>query len=270
MGGTDADAYPADGEGPQRLVFCSSYRIAACTVSTRDFARFVSATGYLTDAEKFGWSYVFFEFVPRGSRSGLEFPQQTPWWLKVTGACWHSPEGPGSNLDKRGNHPVTHVSWFDAKAYCEWSETRLPTEAEWEYAARGGLEGKRFAWGDVLLSQGRHQCNIWQGSFPDNNTLDDGYLGTAPVNAFEPNGHGLYNCCGNVWEWCEDWFSPDYHRQTSDRNPTYSTPTGKRSMRGGSFLCHRSYCHRYRLAARSSTSPDSSTNHCGFRVAADL
>ena len=174
------------------------------------------------------------------------------------------------DIRDRLDHPVTHVSWNDAMAYCRWTGTRLPTEAEWECAARGGLERKIYPWGDRLTVGGRHMCNIWQGEFPDLNHGTDGYLGTAPVASYEANGYGLYNIAGNVWEWCEDWFSPKYHRVTRLANPRYLIPTGNRSMRGGSFLCHHSYCNRYRVAARSHNTPGSFTNHCGFRIAADL
>ncbi|MDH3413846.1 MAG: formylglycine-generating enzyme family protein, partial [Gammaproteobacteria bacterium] len=188
------------------------------------------------------------------------------WWLAVEGACWSRPEGTGSNVAERMDHPVTHVSWNDAKAYCRWSGTQLPTEAEWERAARGGLEGKTYPWGNELLPDAQHRCNIWQGTFPTEDLATDGFAGTAPVSAYEPNGYGLYNVVGNIWEWCEDWFSPNYHRVTRSENPRYVIPTGRRSMRGGSFLCHHSYCNRYRVAARSSNTPDSTTSNCGFRV----
>lgn len=271
MGTHDGEGYAGDGEGPRRRVRCGRFRIAACAVSNADFSRFVEDTGYVTDAEKYRWSFVFHQFVRAELKAGpVDVPPDAPWWIKVEGACWSRPEGPGSNLDGRMDHPVTHVSWFDAEAYCRWSGSRLPTEAEWECAARGGLEGRRFAWGDDLLPAGRHRCNIWQGRFPEVNTGEDGYVGTAPVTAFEPNGFGLYNACGNVWEWCADWFSPNYHRVTRADDPVYLVPSGRRSMRGGSYLCHDSYCNRYRVAARTSNTPDSSTGHCGFRVAADL
>jgi formylglycine-generating enzyme required for sulfatase activity len=270
MGSDGREGFAADGEGPRRKIRCDSFRIAPYTVSNREFQRFIAATGYVTDAERYGWSYVFHLFVTAELRSKVVgAPADTHWWLGVEGAYWAQPEGPGSTLDERMDHPVTHVSWFDAQAYCYWSGTRLPSEAEWECAARGGLEKKIFPWGDTLLVDGRHRCNIWQGEFPDYNSAEDGYPATAPVDAFEPNGYGLYNTSGNVWEWCEDWFSPNYHRVTRALNPRYMIPTGQRVMRGGSFLCHHSYCNRYRVAARSSNTPDTSTQHCGFRVAAD-
>jgi formylglycine-generating enzyme required for sulfatase activity len=159
-----------------------------------------------------------------------------------------------------------HISWNDAQAYCKWSSTRLPTEAEWEMAARGGLDQAIYAWGDELQPAGNHRCNIWQGVFPDHNTADDGYFGTAPVHAFEPNGYGLHNVAGNVWEWCEDYFSPHYHRTTASLDPLVIDPTPYKSLRGGSFLCHESYCNRYRVAARSSNTPDSAASNIGFRV----
>ncbi|MFD4248019.1 formylglycine-generating enzyme family protein [Streptomyces sp. NPDC058525] len=170
------------------------------------------------------------------------------WWRAVPGSSWRRPEGAGSSVTARQDHPVVHVSWNDAQAYCAWSGTRLPTEAEWEYAARGGLEQRRYPWGDDLTPGGRHMCNIWQGDFPTLNTADDGYEGTAPADSFHPNGFGLHNVVGNVWEWCADWFGPGTSRV----------------MRGGSYLCHDSYCNRYRVAARSSNTPDSSTGNIGF------
>lgn len=269
--GTDTnDGFVRDGEGPQRRVRCNPFRISPYAVTNEEFKRFIEATGYVTQAERHGSSYVFHLFVAQSvKRSAIGAPADLPWWLAIEGACWSQPEGPDSSIDDRQHHPVTHVSWFDANAYCDWSGTRLPTEAEWECAGRGGLPMKVYPWGDDLMVDNRHQCNIWQGQFPDHNTGEDGYIGTAPVDTYEPNEYGLYNVSGNVWEWCADWYSPNYHRVTQSLNPRYMIPTGQRVIRGGSFLCHASYCNRYRVAARSSNTPDSSTNHCGFRVAAD-
>ena len=269
MGSNRRDGFQADGEGPRRRVTCQTFSIAAYAVSNAKFGRFIRETGYVTDAQKYGWSFVFDLFVPEGTKQrNVDVALDIPWWRAVEGAYWAQPEGPGSSLDGRMDHPVTHVSWFDADAYCRWSGMRLPNEAEWELASRGGLEDRIYPWGNELLPAGRHRCNIWQGEFPSVNLCSDGYLGTAPVHAYDPNGYGLYNVVGNVWEWCEDWFSPNYHRVTKSVDPRYIIPTNRRVMRGGSFLCHDSYCNRYRVAARSSNTPHSTTNHCGFRVAA--
>jgi formylglycine-generating enzyme len=255
MGSADRDAHPADGEGPVRQVSVRAFAVAHCCVSNDQFAEFAAAADYLTDAERLGWSYVFAGFLPAVLRRDAARPGQAPWWCAVAGASWLHPEGPGSNLSDRGHHPVVHVSWNDATAYCRWARLRLPTETEWEYAARGGLDGARFPWGEELTPAGRHRCNIWQGQFPVRNTAEDGYAGTAPVSAFEPNGYGLFNVAGNVWEWCADWFGPDRR---------------SRSMRGGSYLCHESYCNRYRVAARTGSPPDSSAGNLGFRCAAAI
>lgn len=271
MGTNDAEGFPSDGEGPVRNIELNPFRISAYTVTNAQFQAFVDASGYITEAEKFGWSYVFYQFVSEETSSKqVGTVQGTPWWLAIEGAYWRRPEGPDSGIQERMDHPVVHISWNDAQAFCDWSGTRLPTEAEWEYAARGGLQGKRYPWGDLLNMDGKYMCNIWQGKFPVKNHGSDGYIGTAPVHAFEPNGYGLYQMSGNVWEWCADWFSPQYHRQTPNVNPVFTADTGKRSMRGGSHLCHRSYCNRYRVAARNSNTPDSSSGHCGFRVAMDV
>jgi sulfatase modifying factor 1 len=267
MGTDSSEGFTGDGEGPARRVQCSAFHIAAHAVTNQEFARFVQATDYRTTAEIAGWSFVFRGHLDQSAKvKPLLAVPDTPWWVQVEGACWYQPEGPGSGLEDRSRHPVTHVSWFDAIAYCRWMGARLPTEAQWEYAARGALDYCLYPWGNELLPGGEHRCNIWQGSFPDLDLGEDGYTSTAPVDAFEPNGYGLYNCCGNVWEWCADWFTPNYHQVTRTQDPIYLVPTGRRSMRGGSFLCHASYCNRYRVAARSSNAPDSTTSHCGFRV----
>lgn len=273
MMGTDSDVgFPADGEGPVRQVTIDPFYIDVHAVTNAEFLQFVRATDYITDAERYGWSFVFENFVESAdSEHILQRIPDASWWIAIEGASWLRPYGPNSSVltdRERLKHPVTHVSWNDAIAYCEWAGKRLPTEAEWEYAARGGLTGKRYPWGDDLRPAGEHQCNIWQGKFPEHNTGDDGYHGTAPVTAFEPNGYGLYNITGNVWEWCADWFSAEYHTTDaySSENPTGPAEGTERVMRGGSYLCHHSYCNRYRTAARSKNTPDSSTGNLGFRT----
>ncbi|WP_020556416.1 MULTISPECIES: formylglycine-generating enzyme family protein [Streptomycetaceae] len=273
MGGDDADAFPTDGEGPVREVHVPAFHIDATTVSNARFAMFTKSTGYRTDAERIGWSYVFDGFVhPRARAHVLAGTVPgAPWWRPVAGAGWRTPEGPGSGIGDRPNHPVTHISWNDAAAYAEWAEKRLPTEAEWEKAARGGLVRKRFPWGDELAPRGRPRCNIWQGDFPHRDPATRGRPATVPVDAFAPNGFGLYNVAGNVWEWCADRYSTDWHapRTPATRVDPQGPPTGDTHvLRGGSHMCHASYCNRYRVAARSSNTPDSSAGHMGFRCAA--
>lgn len=267
MGSDDPDGFAEDGEGPVRTVGMSAFEIAAHVVTNAQFGEFVRATGFVTEAERCNWSFVFHDAVPGALKQLIpRAPAQTPWWLPVPRAYWAQPEGPGSTILDRLDHPVVHVSWNDAQACCRWAGARLPSEAQWEYAARGGLEGRAFPWGDDLSPAEEHRCNVWQGDFPVRNTGEDGYVGTAPVDAYPPNAFGLYNVAGNVWEWCSDYFSPAYHRETSDADPAFVEPTAARSLRGGSFLCHRSYCNRYRVAARSSNTPDTSASNIGFRV----
>lgn len=268
--GTDyPKAFPNDGEGPVRTVTLSPFRIDRYPVTNQDFTIFIEETGYQTEAERFGWSFVFWAHLPKERFHELveDTVASAPWWCKVRGATWRSPEGPGSGVADRSQHPVVHVSWNDAQAYCRWSGQRLPTEAEWEYAARGGLKQKLYPWGDKLRPDGGHLCNIWQGEFPKVDTGEDGYKGTCPVDAFPPNGFGLFSVTGNTWEWCADWFDTAFHRTSGHENPKGPEKGTSRVIKGGSFLCHKSYCNRYRVAARSSNTPDSTTSHTSFRCA---
>ncbi|MGC4190985.1 MAG: formylglycine-generating enzyme family protein [Thermomicrobiales bacterium] len=265
MGNPRSDGYPADGEGPVHPVELPPFAIGATTVTARQFTMFVEATGYRTTAEREGWSFVFAGLLPR------DFPPTrgvaaAPWWRQVFGADWRHPEGPQSDVARRLDHPVVHVSWDDAQAFCAWAGTRLPTEAEWEYAARGGTEATPFWWGADLIPNGKHAMNVWQGQFPQKNTVADGYLGTAPARTYTPNPFGLFNVTGNVWEWCADWFSPTYYAESPQGNPPGPASGTARVMRGGSYLCHRSYCNRYRVDSRSSNTPDSTAGNIGFRV----
>lgn len=251
MGDAHGEADAEDGVGPPRAVDIAPFWMSRTTVTNAAFAEFVTATGYRTDAERYGWSFVFGGLLPD------DFPEtrgvvHAPWWRQVFDADWRRPEGPDSGIDGRGDHPVVHVSWSDAVAYCTWAGMRLPTEAEWEYAARGELSGSRFPWGDELEPGGEHRMNVWQGEFPQRNDVADGWYGTCPAEEFAPNGFGMYNMTGNVWEWCHDWFDD-----------------GRRSARGGSYLCHASYCSRYRVTGRQGITPDSSIGNTGFRCARD-
>jgi len=265
MGDESAWAYLGDGEGPVHEVSVNPFAIDPYAVTNVAFAQFVDATGHVTDAERYEWSFVFGGFLPDDAPEtrgvvGAE------WWRQLYGANWRHPEGPGSSIEGRLDHPVVHVSWNDAQAYCAWSDTRLPTEAEWEYAARAGSPSP-FPWGDELEPNGEHRMNVFQGEFPRHNTCLDGYAATAPVDAFPPNAFGLHNVTGNVWEWCEDWYSPNYYSQSPRQDPRGPTTGTTRVERGGSYLCHASYCRRYRVSARLGAEPESSTGNLGFRVA---
>ncbi len=257
--GTDDPWIPEDGEGPARPVELAPFAIAAHAVSVAEFARFVDATGHVTDAEQLGWSYVFAgETHPRAHVLGRA--EGTPWWLGVQGAHWRKPDG---HTEPEAEEPVVHVSWNDAVAYCSWAGGRLPSEAEWEYAAAGGVPGTPFPWGSELVPDGVHRCNVWQGFFPLRDTGEDGYRGRAPVGAFEPNGFGLYNVVGNVWEWCADAHSVEAAGCCAS-----TAGETERVRKGGSYLCHASYCARYRIQARTSGPADATAGNVGFRVAA--
>ena len=296
MGTNEADSWPA--ERPAHRVRVDGFWMDATEVTNAEFRKFVAATDYLTTAErKPEWEEIKKQ-VPPGTpkppeeslvAGALVFtPPERPiklddasqWWQWTPDADWRHPEGPKSNLEGRDDHPVVHVSWDDATAYCQWAGKRLPTEAEWEFAARGGLEGKRYVWGDAPVSETKPQCNIWQGHFPDNHSNADKFSRTAPVKSFPPNGYGLYEMPGNVWEWCSDWYRPDAYRLQlkATSGGVVLNPQGpkesfdpaepyapKRVHRGGSFLCNDSYCSNYRPSGRRGNSPDTGMSHVGFR-----
>ena len=272
MGDAFDGGYPGDGEGPAREVTLDAFRVDPTTVTNQAWAAFAKATGHVTTAEAEGFSAVFHLAYEAAGGQGDDIagvPETTPWWLAVAGADWRHPEGRTSDVVRRQNHPVVHVSHDDALAYCAWAGKRLLTEAEWERAARGVLERARFPWGDERSPRGRTMLNTFTGRFPEHSTGEDGYLTTAPVKTFPPNGLGLFQAAGNVWEWCADWYSADAPTATPAHDPAGFTTGETRVMRGGSYLCHDSYCHRYRVAARSSAHPTSTAANLGFRCGND-
>lgn len=267
--GTKTPGIPDDGETPLRRKKVKTFRIGTTTVTNCEFAQFVRDTGYVTEAEKFGWSFVFWSDVPASvpmtaAVAGVE------WWRRVDGATWKDVLGPDTYATSWWpNHPVAHVSWNDAVAFARWVGGRLPTEAEWEHAARAGQGDVRFPWGDLEPDDTSiFPCNIWQGQFPQSNTAADGWARTAPARSFEPNAFGLYNMVGNVWEWTADTFTVKSLKKHVRQR--VEAMRGFKVTKGGSFLCHRSYCYRYRIAARTGNSPDSATSHTGFRVVWDV
>ena len=278
-----SDTGPAD-ERPQHQVKVDAFWIDQHEVTNEQFSHFIESTNYVTTAERAPSPDDFPGVSPDKLVPGsLVFtppltkdpPPDQPlsWWQFVPGANWRHPDGPGSGIEDRAKHPVVHVSWDDAVAYCKWAGKRLPTEAEWEYASRGGLDRKEYVWGDEQQPLGRHAANIWQGRFPDENTKEDGFVATAPVGSFPSNGYGLYDMAGNVWEWCADWYRPDYYAHSSATNPSGPASSydpdepgaTKRVERGGSYLCTDQYCGSFRPARRMKTSPDTSLCHTGFR-----
>ncbi|MGO1183471.1 MAG: formylglycine-generating enzyme family protein [Micrococcaceae bacterium] len=250
-GSEDPEAYRQDHEGPVRDCTVAPFALGEATVINAEFAVFVAATGHRTDAERHGDSLVFAGLLPESLRGRSPAVVETPWWRRVTGASWLHPEGPGSSVVERGEHPVVHVSRKDAETYARWVGGRLPSEAEWEFAARGGLDQQPYPWGAVFEPEGVPRMNTFQGAFPDAPTA---LVGTAPSRWFAPNGYGLHQMTGNVWEWTSGVFSD------ADPRPV---------LRGGSYLCHDSYCRRYRTSARTATTADTSLGHTGFRIAVD-
>jgi formylglycine-generating enzyme required for sulfatase activity len=295
MGSDDPMAW--EDESPSHRVRVSGFWMDVNEVTNADFDRFAAATGYVTVAERAPTAEDLLAQMPPGTppprpedlvpgalvftspEGPVPLDDVRGWWRWTPGASWRRPEGPGSSIAARMDHPVVQVAWDDAVAYATWAGKRLPTEAEWEIAARGGLAGKRYAWGDDPPGTGGWQANIWQGAFPWRNTRDDRFAGTAPVGSFPPNGFGLHDMAGNVWEWCSDWYDRDLHDRRAG-GPACCDPAGpsaphdrrrptmpQRVQKGGSFLCHESYCTRYRPSARHGGAPDTGMSHLGFRCA---
>jgi formylglycine-generating enzyme required for sulfatase activity len=264
--GADDGPHPQDGEGPSRQVTLDTFSIAPLTVTNAQFRQFVHETGYKTVAEHAGKSFVFDMLLPDEARERAP-ALQAPWWCEIAGACWHLPEGShGKSITTRADHPVVHIALPDAQAYCDWAGLCLPTEAQWEYAARGGLDAQPFPWGDALEPDGNHRSNVWQGTFPHTNSAQDGFVGTAPAQSYTPNGFGLYAMTGNVWEWSRDRFTA-LHSPRPQTNPRGPLNGNRAVAKGGSYLCHASYCHRYRTSSRQALDPFTTAGNLGFRVA---
>jgi sulfatase modifying factor 1 len=288
--GTD-EGYMADAT-PWHRVYVDGYWMDKTEVTNEQFAKFVDATRYVTVAERKPRAEDYPQARPENLVAGsvvfsppdhpVELNDHFRWWGYIPGANWRHPEGPNSDIKSRMNHPVVHIAYEDAVAYCNWVGKRLPTEAEFEFASRGGLDRMRYVWGDEFMPGGKHMANTFQGHFPDTNTGEDGYLATAPVGSFPANGYGLFDMAGNVWEWTSDWYRADYYQTLAAKNEIAVNPKGpadsfdpsepgvrKRVQRGGSFLCTDQYCARYIAGGRGKGELDTGTNHLGFRCVRD-
>jgi len=289
-----ADEEGRTDEYPQHKVKLDGFWMDETEVTNAQFSRFVHATGYITTAEKApDWEEMKKQLPPGTTKpadsllvpASLVFtaPEKnvllndaSQWWVWKKGADWKHPQGPASSITGKDDHPVVHISWYDAMAYCKWSGKRLPTEAEWEFAARGGKQNEKYPWGDEDVELGKPKANTWQGNFPNRNLMKDHFERLAPVRSFAPNGYGLYDMAGNVWEWCSDWYDAAYYKSVKTKlsvDPAGPIQTNdptepgipKKVVRGGSFLCNASYCKGYRVSSRMKTSPDTGLEHTGFR-----
>jgi len=282
------DLHEMDDAKPVHRVHVDAFWMDATDVTNAEFAKFVRATRYVTVAERKPSGPEFQGVAPEKLVAGsvvftapnhpTDLKDNLSWWAWVPGADWRHPEGPRSDLNGRWNHPVVQVAWEDAVSYAHWAAKRLPTEAEWEFAARGSLDRQKYVWGADFRPNGQWRANTFQGHFPDHNSAEDGFSGTSPVRAFAPNGFGLYDMAGNVWQWCSDWYRPDYFAQWAKPGSVAANPQGpldslypdepgvrKRVQKGGSFLCTDQYCTRYMPGSRGKGEPHTSTNHAGFR-----
>lgn len=288
-----ADNNQADkDEYPKHKVILSGFWIDVTEVTNAQFAKFVAATNYITTAEKnIDWEDLKKQLPPNTPKPLVENLQPASlvfnmvtndnedWWKMEKGVSWKHPSGKNSDIIGKENYPVVQISWFDAMAYCKWSKKRLPTEAEWEFAARGNLKNKIYSWGNEPINQGKSKANSWQGDFPKTNLLTDKFLKSSPVKSFQANGYGLYDIAGNVWEWCNDWYDFNYYSSVTNgiKNPKGSEKSydpddlyaQKHTIRGGSFLCNDGYCSGYRNARRMKETPDTSMEHIGFRCVTD-
>lgn len=292
VGMTDGGNDPMPDSRPVHRVYVDGFLMDDHEVTNAEFEKFVKATGYITSAEKKPTAQDLPGVDPSLLTAGsvvfkapgnpVPLDNELRWWTYEKGADWKHPEGPSSNIKGKENHPVVHITWEDANAYARWAGKRLPTEAEWEFASRGGLSGNMFAWGNNFRPDGKWMGNSFQGSFPDKNSGEDGFTGTAPVKQFPANGYGLYDMSGNVWEWCSDYYHVNYYNELKEqgtaKNPSgpsesydpYEPGTIKKAQRGGSYLCTDQYCTRYMMGTRGKGDWKTSTNHVGFRCVKDL